>query len=107
MTVTKYLFPIQRLIIHAISYSKTINSRVNRMTKLATNKVTKKDVPRLVSLTVDTRHSQKPKLYVGDAVRIVKKKKLSEKDTSSRSLTKFLKLPVFRRWWITTYIFSY
>ena len=33
-------------------FVKTINSRVNRVTKLAPNKVTKKDVPRLVSLTV-------------------------------------------------------
>ena len=47
-------------------FVKTINSRVNRVTKLAPNKVTKKDVPRLVSLTVETRRSQKPKLYVGD-----------------------------------------
>ena len=79
-------------------FVKTINSRVNRVTKLAPNKVTKKDVPRLVSLTVETRRSQKPKLYVGDFVRIVKKEKNSpKKDTSDLSLTKFLKLPVFRR----------
>ena len=49
-------------------FVKNINSRVKRITKLAPNKVTKKDVPRLVSLTVETRHSQKPKLYVGDFV---------------------------------------
>ena len=56
-------------------FVKTINSRVNRVTKLAPNKVSKKDIPRLVSLTVETRRSQKPKLYVGDFVRIVKKEK--------------------------------
>ena len=54
-------------------FVKTINSRVNRIKKLVPNKVTKKNVPRLVSLTVETRRSQKPKLYVGDFVRIVKK----------------------------------
>ena len=60
-------------------FVKTINSRVNRVTKLAPNKVTKKDVLRLVSLTVETRRSQKPKLYVGDFVRIVKKEKTFRK----------------------------
>ena len=60
-------------------FVKTINSRVNRVTKLALNKVTKKDVPRLVSLTVETRRSQKPKLYVGDFARIVKKEKTFRK----------------------------
>ena len=60
-------------------FVKTINSRVNRVTKLAPNKVTKKDVPRFVSLTVETRRSQKPKLYVGDFVRIVKKEKIFRK----------------------------
>ena len=64
---------------------------------LLLTKLPKKDVPRLVSLTVETRRSQKPKLYVGDFVRIVKKEKTPEKDTSNLSLTKFLKLPVFRR----------
>ena len=60
-------------------FVKTINSRVNRVTKLAPNKVTKKDVPRLVSLTVETRRSQKPKHYVADFVRIVKKEKTFQK----------------------------
>ena len=60
-------------------FVKTINSRVNRVTKLAPNKVTKKDAPRLVSLTVETRRSQKPTLYVGDFVRIVKKEKTFRK----------------------------
>ena len=60
-------------------FVRTINSRVNRITKLAPNKVTKKDVPRLVSLTVEKRRSQKPKLYVGDFVRLVKKEETFRK----------------------------
>ena len=56
-------------------FVKTINSRVNRITKLAPNKVTKKDVPRLVSLSAETTVSQKPIFFVGDLVRIVKKDK--------------------------------
>ena len=50
---------------------KTINSRVNRVTKIAPNKVTKKDVPQLVSLTVQTSSNQKPKFYIGDCSNIV------------------------------------
>ena len=38
----------------------TINSRVNRVNKFAPNKVTKKDVPRLVSLSVQTSEHQNP-----------------------------------------------
>ena len=60
-------------------FVKTINSRVNRVTKIAPNKVTKKDVPRLVSLTVQTSSNQKPKFYIGDFVRIVKKDKAFRK----------------------------
>ena len=55
------------------SFVKTINSRVNRTIKLAPNKVMKKDVPRLVSLIANTTFSQKPKIFVGDLVRIMKK----------------------------------
>ena len=55
------------------SFVKTINSRVNRTINLAPNKVTKKDVPRLVSLIANTTYSQKPKFFVGDLVRILKK----------------------------------
>ena len=54
---------------------KTINSRVNRITKLAPNKVTKKDVPRFVSLSAETTVSQKTRFFFGDFVRIVKKDK--------------------------------
>ena len=58
---------------------KTINSRVNRITKLAPNKVTKKDIPRLVSLSAETTVSQKPCFFAGDFVRIVKKDKAFRK----------------------------
>ena len=50
------------------------------MIKLAPNKVTKKDVPRLVSLTANTESSQKPKFYIGDFVRIVKKEEIFGKE---------------------------
>ena len=55
------------------SFVKTINSRVNRTINLAPNKVTKEDVPRLVSLIANTTYSQKTKFFVGDLVRILKK----------------------------------
>ena len=58
----------------------TINSHVNRVTKFAPNKVTKKDVPRLVSLAVQTIERQKLKFYIGDFVRIVKKDKAFRKN---------------------------
>ena len=51
----------------------TINSLVNRVNKLHPNKVTKKDVPRLVYLNAQTSIRQKPKFYIRDLVRIVKK----------------------------------
>ena len=56
------------------SFVQTINSGVNRVTKLAPNKVTKKDVPYLISLIFDasTKLVRRPKLYVGDFVRISK-----------------------------------
>ena len=60
-------------------FVKTINSRVNRITKLAPNKDTKKDVPWLVSLSAETTVSQKPRFFVGDFVRIVKKDKAFRK----------------------------
>ena len=56
------------------SFVKTINSRVNRTIKIAPNKVTKKDVPRLVLLIAIT-FSQEPKFFVGDLVRILKNEK--------------------------------
>ena len=57
----------------------TINSHLNRVTKIAPNKVTTIDVPRLVSLAVQTSKTQKPKFYIGDFVRIVKKDKAFRK----------------------------
>ena len=41
-------------------FVKTITSQVNRVFKLAPNKVTKKDVPRLVSLSAQTIEFQRP-----------------------------------------------
>ena len=58
---------------------KTINSRVNRITKIIPNKVTKKDMPRLVSLAAQKSSTQKPKFYIGDFVRRVKKDKAFKK----------------------------
>ena len=56
------------------SFVQTINSRVNRATKLAQSKVTRKHVPDLVSLIANSSSKlvQKPIFYVGDYVRIAK-----------------------------------
>ena len=56
------------------SFVQTINSRVNRVTKLAPNKVKKKDVPYLLSLIFNrsAKIVRRPKFYVGDFVRISK-----------------------------------
>ena len=56
------------------SFVQTTNSRVNGITKLAPNKVTRKNVPALVSLIANSSSKlvQKPKLYVGEYVRIAK-----------------------------------
>ena len=56
------------------SFVQTINSRVNRVTKLAPNKVTEKDVPYLISLFFNDSANlvRRPKFYVGDIVRISK-----------------------------------
>ena len=51
-------------------FVNTINSRVNRVTQLAPNKVFKKHEPFLISLAIDTK-KYKPK-YKGDIVRIAK-----------------------------------
>ena len=55
-------------------FVNTINSRTNRTTKIAPNEVTKKDVPCLISLRVEQLQKlvRRPKLYVGDFVRIAK-----------------------------------
>ena len=55
-------------------FVSAIKSRTNRVTKLAPNEVTKKDVPRLISLRVEQSQKlvRRPKLYVGGFVRIAK-----------------------------------
>ena len=55
-------------------FVNTINSRTNRVIKLAPNKVTKKDVPRLISLRAEQslKLVHRLKLYVGNFVRIAK-----------------------------------
>ena len=52
----------------------TINGRTNRVIKMAPNKITKKDVPYLRSLTKDASSCMKkqPKYSIGDIVRISK-----------------------------------
>ena len=74
-------------------FVNTINSRTNRVIKLAPNKVTKKDVPRLISLRAEQslKLVRRPKLYVGDFVRIAKFTSLFKKVINNPSLTKFLK----------------
>ena len=54
------------------SFVQTINSRVNRVTKLAPNKVKRKHVAALVSLIANSSSKLVQKLYVGDYVRIEK-----------------------------------
>lgn len=55
-------------------FVNTINSRVNRVTKLPPNKVTRKDVPKLISLVANDSAQlvKKPKYKTGDFVRIAK-----------------------------------
>ena len=55
-------------------FVNTVNSRTNRVIKLAPNKVTKKDVLRLISLRAEQslKLVRRPKLYGGDFVRIAK-----------------------------------
>ena len=56
------------------SFVQTAILRVNKVTKLIPKKVTRKHVPALVSLIANSSSKlvQKPKLYVGDYVRIAK-----------------------------------
>ena len=57
-----------------IQFSDTINSRVNRVTKLVPNKVSGKHVPQLRSLAAEksAKFVKKPRFLVGDTVRIAK-----------------------------------
>ena len=74
---------------------RTVDSEVNRVTKLAPDKVNKKDVVRLVFLSAQTNNPQKPKLYVENFVRIVKKDKALGKRYKQYSSTKFSKKKIF------------
>ena len=55
-------------------FVNVINSRTNRVTNLVPKKVTKKDIPRLISLKAEQslKLVRRPKLYVGDYVRLAK-----------------------------------
>ena len=54
-------------------FVNTLNSRTNRVINLAPNEVIKKDVPRLISLRAEQslKLVRRPKVYVGDFVRIL------------------------------------
>ena len=78
-------------------FVNTINSRVNRVTKLVPNRVTKKDVAKLVSPSAQTSILQKPKFYNADFVRIVKKDEALRKRYKKPLLTRCLRLQIFRR----------
>ena len=56
------------------NFMQAINSRINRVTKIAPNKVTKKDVPYLLSLNASASEKivSRPKFRIGDFVRISK-----------------------------------
>ena len=56
------------------NFVQTINSRINRVTKIAPNKVNKKDVPYLLSLNASASEKlvSRPKFRIGDFVRISK-----------------------------------
>ena len=66
----------------------TTKSRVNRENELVDNNVSTKNVPRLVSLALQTSVTRKSKFYIGDFVRVIYKLKLSGKVTSSPTLMK-------------------
>ena len=55
-------------------FVNAINSRSNCVTNLAPNKVTKRDVPRLISLKAEQslKLARRPKLYVADYLRLAK-----------------------------------
>ena len=80
-------------------FVNTINSRTNRVIKLAPNKVTKKDVPRLISLRAEQslKLVHRPKLYVGNFVRIAKIDIPFRKVINNPSLTKFLKYLTYQK----------
>ena len=79
-------------------FVKTINSRINRTTKLAPNKASKNDVLRLVSLSAETTVSQKPRFFVADFVRTVKKDKAFRKGYEQSYTDKVFEITDFRHY---------
>ena len=61
-------------IIELQSFVNTINSRVNRMMRLAPNQVTKKHVAKLISLRAEfsSKQVRQPHFKIGDEIRIAK-----------------------------------
>ena len=81
-------------------FVNTINSRTNRVIKLAPNKVTKKDVPRLISLRAETNieiSSPTKALRWRFCENEQKLTSLFEKVISNPSLTKFLKYLTYQQ----------
>ena len=56
------------------NFVQTINSRINRVTEIAPNKFSEKDVPYLLSLNAIASEElvSRPKFWIGDFVRISK-----------------------------------
>ena len=79
------------------SFLQTIKSRGNRVTKLAPNKVTKKDVPYLISLVFDatTKLVGRPNFTLGTLCEYQKRIFLLEKDTSKPLPMKFMRLTIY------------
>ena len=79
------------------SFLQTINSRVNRVTKLAPNNVTKKDVPYLISLVFDasTKLVCRPNFTLGTLCEYHKRIFPLEKDTSKPLPTKFMRFTIY------------
>ena len=73
-------------------FVSTINSRINRVTKLAPNKVTNKHEPHLRSLAAEQpcKFVKKPKFSLRDKVRIVKQDLPFKRDKNNVSRTKYL-----------------
>ena len=81
-------------------FVQTINSRVNRVTKLAPNKVTKKHVPELISIASDqsSKFVKKPKFKVRDTVRIAKQDlpfKKGYKQSFTDEVFTIIKIPTY------------
>ena len=81
------------------NFVQTINSRINRVTKIAQNKVTKKDVPYLLSLNAIASEKlvSRHKFRIGDFVRISKFDLPFRKVINKHLPTKCLKFTIFQR----------